>query len=309
VALVRFLSWRLLQGAAVVLGAVVISFLITNVAGNPSDVIGGSLLTPHQRAELSHQLGYDRPVLVRLGEYVAGAVHGDFGDSWRTGQSALSLVLGALPETLLLIACALTLALLIAVPFSVFSVLRRDSRTDRSLRGGLMLVAALPDYWIALLLVLLLSLSLGALPSVGFESPKSLIMPTVAIALPLVPTSVRLLRAALLDVMGQDFVTTLRAKGIGERAIVARYGLKHAAAPFATLLAMQVGWLLGGTIIIEVIFAWPGMGSLLQDAVTNRDIAVIQAVVVVVAVGYVLLNLAADLFVALMDPRIRVGVR
>jgi ABC-type dipeptide/oligopeptide/nickel transport system permease component len=307
--LVRYLSWRLAQGAVVVLGAIVVSFLITNVAGNPSDVVGGNLLTPEQRLELSHELGYDRPVLVRLGEYVGGVLQGDFGASWRTGQSALELVLKALPNTLILVICAMTLALLVAVPFALFSVLRRDSRIDRSMRGTMMLVAALPDFWIALLLVLLLSINLGALPSIGFDSPRSLIMPTVAIALPLVPTSVRLLRAALLDVVAQDFVTTLRAKGFGERAIVVRYGLKHATAPFVTLLAMQVGWLLGGTIIIEVIFAWPGLGSLLQDAVTNRDIAVIQAAVVVVATGYVLLNLASDALVALMDPRIRVGAR
>jgi len=172
-----------------------------------------------------------------------------------------------------------------------------------------MVTAALPDYWIAVLLVLLFSVSLGWLPSVGFTSPRSLLMPSVAIGMPLIPTSVRLLRAALLDVMAQDFVTTLRSKGFGERTIVVRYGLKHAAAPFVTLLAMQVGWLLGGTIIIEVIFAWPGMGSLLQDAVANRDLAVVQAAVVVVATGYVLLNLASDLLIALIDPRIRVGGR
>ncbi|HZV74264.1 MAG TPA: ABC transporter permease [Conexibacter sp.] len=307
--LVRYLGWRIVQGIFVVLGAVVVSFLITNLAGNPSDVIGGGLLTPAQRAQIGHQLGYDRPVLVRLGDYVTGVLHGDFGSSWRTGQSALGLVLKALPNTLILIACAMTLALLLAVPIALYSVLRRETRVDRSARATMMLVAALPDFWIALLLVLLLSVNLGALPSIGFDSPRSLIMPALAIGLPLIPTSVRLLRAALLDVVSQDFITTLRAKGLGEGTIVTRYALKHAAGPFVTLLAMQVGWLLGGTIIVEVIFAWPGMGSLLQDAVTNHDIAVIQAAVVIVATGYVLLNLAGDVLIALMDPRIRVGAR
>jgi peptide/nickel transport system permease protein len=307
--LVRHLSWRVLQGTIVVVGAIVLSFLITSVAGNPSDVVGGNLMTPEQRAHLAHELGYDRPVLVRLGEYMGGVLHGDFGESWRTGQSALGLVMKALPNTLLLIACAMTLALLVAVPFALFSVLHRDSRVDRSLRGTMMFMSALPDFWIALILILLLSVNMGALPSIGFDSPQSLIMPTLAIALPLVPTSVRLLRAALLDVVSQDFVTTLRAKGFGERRIVVRYGLVHAAPPFVTLLAMQLGWLLGGTIIIEVIFAWPGMGSLLQDAVANRDIAVIQAAVVVIATGYVPLNLASDVVIALMDPRIRVGAQ
>jgi peptide/nickel transport system permease protein len=305
----RYLAWRVAQGAIVVLGAIIISFLITNVAGNPSDIIGGSLLTPAQRSQLSHQLGYDRPVLVRLGEYLVGVLHGDFGESWRTGQSALALVMGALPDTLILIATAMTLALVIAVPFSLYSVLHREERLDRVVRGGLMLAAALPDYWIAVLLILLFSVGIGALPSVGFDSWQSLIMPSVAIAVPIVPTCVRLLRTALLDVMTQDFITMLRTKGFSERRIVTRYALKHAAPPFVTLLAMQLGWLLGGTIIIEVIFAWPGLGSLLQEAVTDRDITVIQAAVVVVAIGYVLLNLASDALVAFMDPRIRVGDR
>jgi ABC-type dipeptide/oligopeptide/nickel transport system permease component len=307
--LARYLGWRIAQGIFVVLGAIVVSFLITNLAGNPADVVGGGLITPAQRAQISHQLGFDRPVLVRLGDYLSGVLHGDFGSSWRTGQSALGLVLTALPNTLILIGCAMTLALLIAVPIALFSVLRRESRADRSVRATLMLAAALPDFWIALLLVLLLSVNLGVLPSLGFTSPQSLIMPAVAIALPLTPTSVRLLRAALLDVISQDFVTTLRAKGFGERTIVTRYALKHAAGPFVTLLAMQAGWLLGGTIIVEVIFAWPGMGTLLQEAVTNRDVAVIQAAVVVVATGYVLLNLLGDVAIALLDPRIRVSAR
>lgn len=305
--LARYLGWRVLQGVVVVLGAVVVSFLVTNLAGNPADVIGGGLLTPAQRAHIAADLGYDRPVLVRLGEYVTGVLQGHFGSSWRTGQSALDLVVSALPNTLVLIACATVFSLIVAVPLALFSVLRRDSRVDGPLRGSMMLMSSLPDFWIALLLVLLLSVSLGVLPSIGFDGPTSLIMPGLAIGIPLVPTSVRLLRATLLDVMSQDFVTTLRSKGFSERTIVTRFGLKHAAAPFVTLLAMQVGWLLGGTIIVEVVFAWPGLGTLLQDAVANRDIAVLQAAVVVIATGFVLLNLASDVCVALMDPRIRVG--
>ncbi len=304
----RFIGSRLLQGLFVVFGAMVVSFLIANLTGNPSDVIGGSLLSPEQRAQIAHQLGYDRPLPERLGDYLAGAFRGDFGMSYQTSETALSVVLRALPNTALLITCALACALALAVPVAILSVLRRGTGVDRSMRSTMMLVGALPDFWIALLLVLVFSVNLDLLPAIGFQSASSLIMPTVALALPLTPALVRLLRGALLDVVGQDFVTSLRARGFSDRSIVTHQAFKNASVPFVTLLAMQVGWLLGGTIIVEVVFAWPGVGSALNNAVQNRDIAVVQAAVVVIATGYVLVNLLADVYASLIDPRIRTAV-
>jgi peptide/nickel transport system permease protein len=305
----RYIGWRLAQGLLVVAGAVVVSFLITNLSGNPGQVIGGSFLSPQQRQQIIDQLGYNRPVLQRLGSYLAGAAHGDFGTSYQTGEPALRVVLTALPNTVLLIGCAIALAVVVAVPVAMLSVLRRGSAGDRSSRVVMMLAGALPDFWIAIILVRLLSVNLSWLPAIGFTSPQSLIMPTLALALPLIPAFVRLLRGALLDVVGQDFVTVLRSKGFRDRFIVAHQALRNAMVPFVTLLAMQIGWLLGGTIIVEVIFAWPGIGSVINNAVQARDVAVIQAAVVVVACGYVLLNLAADVVVTVIDPRVRSGAR
>jgi ABC-type dipeptide/oligopeptide/nickel transport system permease component len=307
--LARYIGWRLAQGVLVVLGATVLSFLITNLSGNPGQVIGGSFLSSQQRQQIIDQLGYNRPMLPRLGSYLAGAVHGDFGTSYQTGEPALHIVVAALPNTILLIACAIAVAVLAAVPIAMTSVLHRASRADRTARVALMLAGALPDFWIAIILVLLLSVRLPWLPAIGFTSAKSLVIPVLALAIPLVPALVRLLRGAMLDVMGQEFVTVLRAKGLTDRFIVTHQAFKNALAPFVTLLAMQIGWLLGGTIIIEVIFAWPGIGSVINDAVQSRDVAVVQAAVVVVACGYVVLNLAADICVSLIDPRIRSGAR
>jgi peptide/nickel transport system permease protein len=305
----RYVGWRLAQGVVVVLGAIVASFLITNLSGNPGQVIGGSFLSPQQRQQIIDQLGYNRPVLERLASYLGGAVRGDFGTSYETGEPALRVVLTALPNTALLIACAIALAVVVAVPVAMVSVMRRGSTGDRLSRVVMMLAGALPDFWIAIILVRLLSVNLPWLPAIGFTSPQSLIMPTVALALPLIPAFVRLLRGALLDIVGQDFVTVLRSKGFRDRFIVAHQALRNALVPFITLLAMQIGWLLGGTIIVEVIFAWPGIGSVINNAVQARDVAVIQAAVVVVACGYVLLNLAADVVVALIDPRVTSGIR
>jgi peptide/nickel transport system permease protein len=307
--MLRYVASRLVQGFVVIVGAVVISFLLVNLTGNPADVLGGGYLPPEARAELARNFGYDEPLPDRLVDYVAGAAHGDFGVSIRTGEPAAAVVLDALPNTAILVAAAMALALVVAVPVSLMSVLRRESRLDRGVRTVLLLLGSLPDFWVALVLVLIVSVQLGLLPSVGFTGIESLVLPACSLALPLIPTLVRVLRGALLDVAGREFVTGLRGKGFGDGYVMVRHGLKNAMVPFVTLVALQIGSLLGGTLIVEVVFGWPGIGTLLADAVGIRDITLVQATVVIVAVAYVLLNLAADVVVALIDPRVRVGAR
>jgi peptide/nickel transport system permease protein len=240
---------------------------------------------------------------------MVGAAHGDFGVSIRTGEPAAAAVLTALPNTAVLVASAIALALVVAVPVSILSVLRRESRLDRNTRTALLLLGSLPDFWVGLVLVLVVSVQLGLLPSVGFTGLDSLIVPACSLALPLVPTLVRVLRGALLDVGEREFVTGLRGKGFSEAYVVVHHGLKNAMVPFITLVALQIGSLLGGTLIVEVVFGWPGIGTLLADAVGIRDITLVQATVVIVAVAYVLLNLAADVLVAVIDPRVRIAAR
>jgi peptide/nickel transport system permease protein len=307
--MLRYLTSRLVQGFVVIVGAIVISFLLVNLTGNPADVLGGGYLPPEARRELARDLGYGEPALTRLGDYVVGASHADFGVSIRTGEPAAGAVLEALPNTVILVACAMALALAVAVPVSLLSVLRRESRLDRNVRTALLLLGSLPDFWVALVLVLVVSVHLRLLPSVGFTGPESLVVPASALALPLIPALVRVLRGTLLDVGELDFVTGLRAKGYSDRYIVVRHGLPNAMVPFVTLVALQIGSLLGGTLIVEVVFGWPGIGTLLADAVAVRDIALVQATVVIVAFAYVVLNLAADLIVAWIDPRVRVAAR
>lgn len=307
--MVRYVRARLLQGIVVVAGATIISFLLTNLTGDPADVLGGTFLPAESRRELARNLGYDEPILERLGDYLVGAAQGDFGDSFRTGRSAAGSVLEALPNTLILVFAAIALSLVLAVPISLFSVLRRESKADRRGRTLMLMAGSLPDFWVALVLVLVFSVQLGIFPSFGFTGIESLVLPACSLALPLVPTFVRVLRGALLDVGERDFVVALRGRGFGDTYIMLRHGMKNSLVPFTTLVALQLGGLLGGTLIVEVVFAWPGIGTLLTNAVAVRDIAVVQATVVIVAVGYVLLNLAADVFVALIDPRIRVAGR
>lgn len=307
--LLRYLLQRVWFGATIVAGAVIVSFLLVNLAGDPTDVRGGALLTLEQRQELREQLGYDKPLLERLGNYLLNASHGDFGASYRTGESAVHATLSALPNTAALVLVASLVACGIAVPLAAFCAIRPNSRADRIVVRTMMVLQGIPEFWLAVMLTLLFAVNLQLLPAVGKGGPESWVLPTATLAIPMFPALVRLLRGQLMDIMGLEFITALRAKGLTERRIVYRHGLLNAGGQFVTLLALQLGWLLGGTLVIEVVFSWPGIGSLLYDAVKTRDLAIIQAVVVLVAVAYVALNLAADLLVMRLDPRIRSGRR
>jgi ABC-type dipeptide/oligopeptide/nickel transport system permease component len=306
-----YLTSRLGQGAVVVFGALVISFLLGALAGDPADVIAGAsgLVTPEQKEAIREQLGYGDPLPVRFLQYVGDTLQADLGTSYRSGEPALGVVLTALPNTLLLVSGALLAAAAIAVPLSLWSALRRERLDDRWMRRALVVTQGMPEFWLALMLVLLFSVLLGWLPSIGFDGPSSMILPVAALAAPLVPTLVRLIRAQLLDVMQLEFVVALRAKGFSDLSIAARHGLRNVLPGMLTFLALQAGWLVGGTLVVESVFGWPGLGSLLLDAVQTRDLALVQAGVLVIALAYVVLNLAADLMVLALDPRVRVGAR
>jgi ABC-type dipeptide/oligopeptide/nickel transport system permease component len=302
---IRYLIGRIAQGVIVVAGAVAISFVLASLAGNPVDAIGTANLSPAARQALAHQYGFDLPFLQRFVRYFGDVLHGDFGHSFRSQQPATHLVLQALPYTLELVFAAMALACVVAVPVAVFSVLRRESRADRAIRRLLIVAQGLPEFWLALLLVLLFAVELAWLPSVGADTASSLVLPTLALSIPLFSTIVRLLRSQLLDIMGMEFILALRAKGLSDREIVLGHALRNAIAPVISFLGLQVGWLLGGTILVEVVFGWPGIGNLAVTATGNRDLAVIQTVVVFTAIGYVLFNLIADLLVLAIDPRVR----
>jgi peptide/nickel transport system permease protein len=306
-ALARLVLNRLAQGLVVLIGALLVCFALSAATGDPADALSvGQIGADNAQIEaLRNHLGYGDPFLTRLGSFLANAVHGDFGSSYRTGESALGTVLAALPYTLLLVGCALLFAIVIAVVLSIVSVMHRNGLPDRAIRGSLGLAQGIPDFWLAIMMVLIFSVSLGWFPSLGFDGPRSLVLPVLALGIPVVPTFVRLMRGSLLDVMKLDFITSVRAKGLTERDVVLRHAVPNALPPLIAFTALQIGWLIGGTIIVETIFAWPGIGNLVVEAVKARDVAVVQASVAVIAACYVLLNLAADLLVAAADPRIR----
>jgi peptide/nickel transport system permease protein len=301
----RYVLGRLGQGIVIIFGAVTISFFLAHLTGNPAEVLAGGQMSREQVEQLSRQLGYDRSLLVQYGDYLGKVVRGDLGQSFRFQEPAAKSVFDALPDTLLLVAGAILLSCAVAVPTAVFSVLRRESLADRALRRGLIVGQGMPEFWLGLILVLVFAVQLGWLPSIGFEGFRSLILPVVTLAVPLMSMLVRLLRANVLDIMTSDFVVALRGKGLTEVEILLRHALRNALVPFVTFLALQIGWLIGGTIIVENVFVWPGIGTLALTAVQTRDLPVIQAIVILVAAAYVVLNLAVDLLMMWIDPRIR----
>lgn len=304
----RYIASRLVQGIVVLIGAMIVSFWLAHLTGDPAEVLAGTSLPPDEVRRLAERLGYGDPLGKQFVDFMGGALHGDFGTSYRANDSALSVVLSRLPATLGLIVGAMALGCLIAIPTAVYSVLHREQRVDRGIRRTLMVLQGMPEFWSGLVLVLIFSVSLHWVPSLRNGDPAAWVLPIIVLALPLSATLVRVLRADLLDVMRSDFVVALRAKGIDERTIVLRHGLRNALIPFVSLLALQTGWLFGGTIIVESVFVWNGIGSLLLTSVDTRDITVVQAIVVLIAAAYVLLNLLADLLALAIDPRLRAGM-
>ena len=295
---------RLGAGILVLFGAVTVSFLLVHATGNPATVLAGGSLPASQVQALSKQLGYNRPLLSQYVSYIGGVLHGQFGVSFRYDTPAINSVISALPNTLLLIGVSLSAALILSIAIATSSVLSRNGWADRFWRPVVLVLQGIPDFWIALLLVLLLAVHWHLLPSLGFDGPKTLIMPCIALTVPMLASFTRLLRANLLDFTDSDVAFALRARGLTRREIVLGHSFRNAMATFVSFVALQAGWLIGGTVIVETIFAWPGIGTLLISAVQARDLTVVQAIVVVIAVTFTVLNLLADLVVVWLDPRI-----
>ncbi|MGH3342796.1 MAG: ABC transporter permease [Carbonactinosporaceae bacterium] len=302
-----YVSRRLVQSAFVVWGAVTVTFLVVRlVPGDPAALLLGPFSTQADRAELRAQLGLDRPFPMQYADYLGDVLHLDFGRSFRFGGDAMALVLAAFPATLVLAAGAMVLTLLLSFPMGIVAARRPSGLVDQTISAVSLVGQSLPQFWVGIMLVLVFAAGLGILPSSGAGSVRSLILPAVALALPYVGWLARLVRAGLIEELGADYVRTARAKGLTEGVVFLFHALRNALVPVVTAAALVLGTFLGGAVIVEVVFAWPGVGKLLIDAISFRDYAVVQAAVVLIAVAYASLNLVVDLLYGYLDPRIRV---
>ena len=308
-----YLVRRLLTLPLLLLGISIISFTLLNLApGDPAY----SILRDRQEGQepsredilaLRKKLRLDDPVVVRYGRWLLGAVQGDLGVSYRGGQPIMRELRQRLPATLLLAGTSLALAVLLGTPLGIAAALHRGSLTDGLSRLLALLGAAVPSYVLALLLMLFFAVKLNWLPAIGYGSPKNLILPAIALAAGSSAQLMRLARASMLEVLQQDYVRTARAKGLNERVVIGVHALKNALLPVVTVLGITLGHLLGGTVIVESIFSWPGVGKYAVDAIFLRDYPVIQGFVLYMGLIFLLVNLAVDLSYRWLDPRLHFG--
>jgi peptide/nickel transport system permease protein len=304
--MLHFLISRLISAAVVVLGVSCLVFLLIHlVPGDPVDVMLGEGAQPADREALRQALGLDRPVHTQLMSYLGGLARLDLGVSLHTRQPIAELLLERLPATVELAFAALAIAVALALPLGIFAAVRRGGLVDHGAMGFSLLGVSIPNFWMGPLLILVFSLWLGWLPVSGRDGPASLILPALTLGTAMAAILARMVRSVLLEVLGEDYIRTARAKGLPEHTVILHHGLRNALLPIITLLGLQLGALLGGAVITETIFAWPGIGQLTVEAIQRRDYPVVQACVLLIAVAYVAVNTLTDLVYAWIDPRVR----
>ncbi|MDX5356123.1 MAG: ABC transporter permease [Rhodobacterales bacterium] len=303
----RYLLRRLLHAVLIVAGISVISFFFLHLTGDPVGLILPQDATREQIETLRRDLRLDEPILAQYLHFVTSALQGDMGRSIYTREPVLGLILERLPATLELALTALALSLVIAIPMGVIAALRRGGWLDTISMTLALFGLSMPHFWLGIMLIMLFSVQLNWLPTSGRGTWEQLIMPSVALGASLVALFARLTRSAMLEVLGQDYVRTARAKGLSETMVVGKHALRNALIPLVTVAAMEFGFLLGGAVIIETVFAWPGVGRLIVQSILDRDYPVVQAAVMMLAIVFVVVNLAVDLLYTWLDPNISLG--
>ena len=276
------------------------------LSGDPAMMLtGAGNVTEQDLANIRQSLGLNRPFHIQYLSFIAGLLTGDMGQSFMGHQSISMLIGRALPLTLLLTFVSLALALTLSIPLGVHAAVHRNGRVDQLIRIVSLVGLSFPNFWLALMLVLIFGVSLGWLPPSGADGPLSLVMPAVTIAIILTASTVRLVRTTMLDTLAAQYIMVARAKGVRERVVLYHHALRNCAVPLITYIGLQFGGLIGGVVVVERVFNWPGMGSLAFDAVASRDYPVLQACVTVLAAMIVGINLFIEIVYGTLDPRMR----
>ena len=303
----RHVASRLLQAVIATFGVITIVFFVMRLSGDPTLLLVPEGATAAQIAELRHQLGFDRPLVVQYLAYLSDLLRGNLGQSL-VQRLPVSLILGSrLPYTLELAAGALAVALIIGIPAGIAMAVWRGGVVERILAAIVVAGQSLPTFWSGILLILFFGVTLRWLPTSGADSPASLIMPSLALGALAMSTFARMTRISVLDELSRDYVNAARARGLSMGATVARHVLRNAAIPVITVTALEIGNLLAGAVIVETVFAWPGIGQLAIQSIQSRDFLVVQVVVLLISFAYVITSLLADLAYAVIDPRIRLA--
>ena len=303
-AAVRHIAARVGQAAISVFGVLTLVFFVMRLSGDPTLLLAPEGASAEQIAVLRHALGFDRPLLVQYLAYLGSLGHFDLGESF-VQRAPVALILGSrLPYTLALASGALAVALAAGIPAGIAMAVWRGGAGERAIAAVVLAGQSLPTFWSGILLILLFGVVLRWLPTSGADGAASLILPSVALGALAMSTFARMTRIAVLDELSRDYVAAARARGLSMRAVVLRHVLRNAAIPVVTVTALEIGNLLAGAVIVETVFAWPGIGQLAMQSIAARDFLVVQAIVLFVSVTYIAVNLLADLTYGVIDPRI-----
>lgn len=298
-----YLLTRLLQAIPVILVVSFVVFGMVFLSGDPAVLMLPADATAEDVAAFRAAYGFDDPFLVQYARFLGRALQGDLGQSLRYKQSALALVLERVPATLQLSITSMVIAVVLAIPLGTIAGLRRNSTVDYGASSVSVLGQSMPNYWLGFLLVMLFAVRLRWLPTSGGPGWPYVVLPALTIALGVMALVTRMTRSSVLEVMSEDFVRTARGKGLQNRVVVSRHILRNAILPVVTVVALQFGYILGGAVVIETIFAWPGLGLLAVQAINNRDYPLVQATVLFLSISFVVINLLVDLFHRTIDPR------
>ena len=303
-----FLLRRVLQAVFVVLVVTLLVSYAVRLSGDPTAMLltGSGSITQADIDHIRASLGIDRPFLAQYFSFLRGLLAGDFGTTFFGRQSVGALIAQALPATLLLALLSLGLSLLVSVPLGIQAAVRKGSAADHLVRLVSLVGLSFPNFWLAIMLVLIFSIQLHWLPPSGFFTASSVVLPVATLAIILSAINVRLVRTVMLETLSSQYILVARSKGLPERRVLYRHALRNCTIPLLTYVGLQFGDLLGGVVIVERVFNWPGMGSLAFDAIAARDYPIIQGVIVVLATLIVAVNLAVDIAYGLVDPRVRV---
>jgi peptide/nickel transport system permease protein len=303
---IRVIVKRLLIGVLVMWGAASLIFVIVRVApGDPVSLLLGPDASQDQIDEVTASLGLDRPMLAQYLSYLGHAFRFDFGDSYRLGRPAMAEVIERLPATADLMIASTLIAVVVGLLLGLLAGGRPGGIVDRVVSAGTIALQSFPTFWVGIMLTLIFALALRLLPSAGSGTPEHLVLPAVTLALPFTAIVARLTRTSVADTMREPYIQTARSKGLAERQVLLGHALRNSLIPVVTIVGLHMGGLMGGAVIVENVFAWPGLGSLLVDSVTNRDYEVVQAATFLIAGIVMLFNLVADLLYSKLDPRIR----
>lgn len=307
--MLRYTVFRFGQAIFVMVVVTLLVAFAVRLSGDPVVALfqGASAPNKTDLERIRKALGVDRPFLVQYLEFMGGLFTGNLGRSFRNDQPVSELIGEKIPGTLILASSSLFFSIVLSVPLAIASAVRKGRWVDRLVRLLSLIGLSFPNFWLAIMLILIFGVNLRWLPPSGFEGWRSVIMPAVTLGLILTATNVRLLRAALLEVLSSQFITVARSKGLPERVVLYKHALRNAAIPALTFIGLQFGGLIGGVVIVEQVFAWPGLGSLALNAISQRDYPVLQGTVAVLALVVVVVNLVIDLSYGLIDPRISVS--